>query len=400
MLRSAIAVVLSSTVMTVSIAAQKPTVIKATNAPVWGVAPKLMPELRIGVLEGDEEYMFAGVVGVAVGKAGQIFVADGGEKPVVRAYSAAGKFQRNVGGFGEGPGEYRHLGAIRTFADGRLAVWDNRIQRFTTYSPEGKRLASARVPSGLFSSDLLHVTLNGEAFVQTVVRIDPISHAWYFGWIHVTSDLRVADTIAVPVTQPINSFVSPTPAGFDKPFRPEIISTMTSRGELLTGSNEKYAFELRRKGGIVVQIERPYTPLAVTAAEHAEWTALAEYVARIARADRQKKGRPLGAYVVPRSKPVFKDLIGDSDGRIWVRRYVPAVSHPGPEPKKGEARPRRVWREPAVFDVFEPTGRLLGTITLPWDAWFADAVGMNVYVVQTGPDGDESVQRLRIVPAK
>jgi hypothetical protein len=400
MLRFAATVALFSAAVCPVLAAQTPIVIRAENTPVWGVAPKLIPELRIGVIDGDEEYMFASVVGVTVGKSGQIFVADGGEKPIIRSYSAAGRFQRNVGGFGEGPGEYRNLGAIRTFADGKLAVWDNRIQRFTTFSAEGKRLASGRVPSGLFSSDLLHVTPTGDAYVQTVVHIDPISRAWHFGWIHVTPDLRVADTVTVPVTMRTHSFVSPTPAGFDKPFTPEIISTMTSRGEVLSGSNEKYAFELRKKGIAPVRIERPHTPLAVTAAEHAEWTASSEYIARIARADRLKEGEPLGAYVVPKVKPAFKDLIGDSEGRIWVRRYVPAVSHPGPDRKKGDDRPRRMWREPAVFDVFEPTGRFLGTITLPWDAWFADAVGMNVYVVQTGPDGDESVQRLRIVPGK
>lgn len=381
-------------------AAQAPTIIRSTNAPVWGSVPKLVRELRIGVLDGDEEYMFGRIADVAVGKAGQIIVAEDGQKPLIRQYDASGKFERKIGGFGEGPGEYRSIGGIRTFADGRLAVWDNRIRRLTTFTADGQRITNARVSSGLFSSDLLRVDQTGDIYIKTVANIDPKSKHRTYAWIHVAPDLRVTDTIAVPDSPSAHAFVLATPAGFDRPFSPEVISTMTAHGALLTGPNDKYAFELRRKGAPTVRIERSFTALAPSAAEHAEWTAWAENMEALAKQNARATDRPGGPYVVPKLKPAFKDLTSDSDGRIWVRRYVAAVSRPGPERAKGDNGPRRMWREPNTFDVFEPTGRLLGTIVLPWDASFTDAIGMKVYVVQTGPDGDESVQRFRIEPSK
>lgn len=400
MLRRWLAFAACTSIVGPTVASQTPTVVRATNAPTWGTAPALVHELRIGVLDGDEEYMFESVSGVAVGQAGRIYVADGNQKPIIRQYNASGKFERNIGGFGEGPGEYRSLGAIRTFADGRLGVWDNRIQRFTIFSTDGKRITNARIPSGLFSADLLHIDRQGNVYVQSVTRVDSISRTFTHGWIHATSDLRVTDTIAVPESPSTGAFVLSTPAGFDRPFTPDVISTMTARGELLTGSNFQYAFELRRKGVTVVRVERPFVPLAVTAAEHREWTAWAENTASAVRRDPNRTRRPPPVYLVPKTKPAFKDLECDSDGRIWVRRYVEAVSRPGPERAKGDGRPRRVWREPATYDVFEPTGRFLGSLTLPWDAEFKDAVGLKVYLVVTGPDGDESVQRFRIEPSR
>ena len=98
-------------------------------------------------------------------------------------------------------------------------------------------------------------------------------------------------------------------------------------------------------------------------------------------------------YVIPRVKPAFSELTSDADGRIWVRRYVAAVSRPGDVRKAGDKRPRRVWREPTTYDVFEPSGRLLGTVTLPEDAAFQDATGNTLWLTVTGELGEDTVER-------
>src|SRR5688500_6470978 len=82
--------------------------VAGAGAPTWGTSTRLVQELRIGQLEGAEQYTFGSVDGIAVGLDGAMFVYDG-KVPIIRLYDATGKFVRNVGRAGEGPGEYRDV---------------------------------------------------------------------------------------------------------------------------------------------------------------------------------------------------------------------------------------------------------------------------------------------------
>lgn len=79
-------------------------------------------ELRIGDLEGDDEYIFGSINDIAIGTNGEIIVADG-QVPVVRMYDKDGTFVRNIGREGRGPGEYQVLGGLRTTSDDKIVIW-------------------------------------------------------------------------------------------------------------------------------------------------------------------------------------------------------------------------------------------------------------------------------------
>lgn len=70
-----------------------------------------------------------------------------------------------------------------------------------------------------------------------------------------------------------------------------------------------------------------------------------------------------GGPVIPEVKPPFKGLFVDQDGRIWVRLHQPAELVT-PE-ALGASEAESTWREPIVFDVFEPGGRYLGQVHAP-----------------------------------
>lgn len=78
-------------------------------------------EIRIGKIEGENEYVFGSIHDIDVGKNGVIFVADR-QVPVIRMYDKDGRFLRDIGREGRGPGEYQYIIGMHTFADGRLAV--------------------------------------------------------------------------------------------------------------------------------------------------------------------------------------------------------------------------------------------------------------------------------------
>ena len=74
----------------VSASAQNVTVVQSQGPGPWGNA-RLVQELRIGELEGAEEYSLGFVLDVAVGRDGSIFVAEG--RPTgLRMFDARGKF--------------------------------------------------------------------------------------------------------------------------------------------------------------------------------------------------------------------------------------------------------------------------------------------------------------------
>jgi hypothetical protein len=281
------------------------------------------------------------------------------------------------------------------------------LQRLTTYNASGGLVSTMSVPSGLQAADLFQVDQTGFAYVRAITtKPQPGSPfaptVLQQGWIRVSPAGKVLDTIPIPVSpQGGAPYVLANAAGYDRPFNRETVSTITSRGELLVGDNSTYAFELRSTGKPAVRIERTFTPVDVQPKERAEWAAWSAFFE-----ERSKRPAPANTivirppnvdYRIPRQKPAYSDLRSDSDGRIWVRRYVTAESRPGPVRPAGDKRPRREWREPSTYDVFERTGILLGTVTLPRDARFEDATGMLVWLTGTGEEGEEFVARYRIV---
>jgi hypothetical protein len=259
------------------------------------------------------------------------------------------------------------------------------------------------VQSGLFASDIFQVDRSGQFYVRASTSQ---SHGRLrdFGWIRVSSAGQVRDTIPIPSDSTDgDSFVLSTASGYDRPFDRELVTSMSSLGYLITGRNETYAFELHRPGAPVLRIERPGQPVIPLArAERAEWEAWANWF-------EQREATPTSSdprvilpaprrvdYRIPETKPFFSELRTDSQGRIWVRRYVAAVSRPGPARPAGDTRPRREWREPPTFDVFQPDGRFLGTITLPFNSYMHDAIDRQLWVEVRGESDESYIVRYRI----
>ena len=76
--------------------AQNSVTIRADNPPIWGNDVELMQEVRIGVLDGEPEYVFGWIVDMALGPDGSIFVVEG-QGAVVRKYSPDGEYLHDIG---------------------------------------------------------------------------------------------------------------------------------------------------------------------------------------------------------------------------------------------------------------------------------------------------------------
>lgn len=338
-------------------------------------------EIRIGQLDGEDEYVFGAITHMAVGKNGEIFVADH-QVPVIRMYDKEGNFIRNVGRQGRGPGEYLNIGGMRTFPDGRLAIWDQRNQKVSLFDQIGDFVESHLVNSTLFASDIFEVDHNGNFYVKTTLKTTPDMPNWEFGWLKISPEGELVDTIRVPLDEEKHelSFVLFTASGDAHAFIERPRSSLSAMGHLITGRNNEYNFEINYTDLISKKIKRDYTPVQIKAEERAQWEAWVSH---------------FGVNnIIPETKPPYKKILTDSQGRIWIWRYVEAVfteenigPHAGPESK---------WWEPPTFDVFLPDGTFYATVKLPLHAKFRDAKDGFVWAIIKGEQDEQYAARFRL----
>lgn len=347
-----------------------------------GVVLYAVEEIRIGQMEGEDEYVFGGVNHVTIGKNGEMFVADR-QVPVIRMYDSDGNFLRNVGREGRGPGEYLNLGGMRTFPDGRLAIWDQGNTQLTVYGPEGNYLENHMVNAGLHASDIFEVDHNGYFYVRRGLQFFRERNKMKYGWLKVSPQGEVVDTIRVPFDdedRPL-TFVLFTSSGDAHAFFEWPLFSMSPMGYLITGHNAEYAFELNLPDSIPKRIERDFTPVPVNAEEKKQWEGWVNSYRDV-------------SHPIPDIKPAYKKILTDSQGRIWIWRYVEAeYTEENVGPHFG---PESHWWEPPTFDVFMPDGSFYATVVLPFEASFRDARDEYVWAIAKGEFDEQYVVRYRL----
>jgi hypothetical protein len=101
----------------------------------------LAQELRIGSAE-QQFYDFTYVPAIAVGRGGEIFVAQPQDR-AIRVYDARGAYQRAFGRRGAGPGEFQRVDGLGWKGDS-LWVSDLSLQRITFFDRTGRVLDTVR----------------------------------------------------------------------------------------------------------------------------------------------------------------------------------------------------------------------------------------------------------------
>ena len=96
------------------------TTVRTISGSVWGGTATLVEEASIGVDVGEEPYMFGAIAGLWATDQ-RIYVADF-DIPAVRVYDLDGNFIMDVGGEGEGPGEFRNPNSVVVGGDGHIYV--------------------------------------------------------------------------------------------------------------------------------------------------------------------------------------------------------------------------------------------------------------------------------------
>jgi hypothetical protein len=360
-------------------------VVRTVSGSVWGGPATLEEDLTIGVLEGPEELMFGAISQMAVDAEGGIYVFDR-QVPALRYFDASGRYVRTLGREGSGPGEYHNdcLGlAVRS--DGRVLMRDPRNARINVYEPDGSPGDHWPVASGLFAPQAMATDTADQVYLKILTGAIEPNRPWKIGLLHLGADGRLLDTIPDP---PI---AGAPESGGGGTFEPAKQWAWSPLGYMVVGVNSDYSFELRPPGRPVLRIERTVERVELAPEERAEWEARNDWI-------RRTQGQYLSAEIppVPARKPPYRGLYIGERGRIWVWRYTVAEKMSPAEVREPDPNrpPPLTWREPIVFDVFEPDGTYLGEVHLPPRTNAMVFRGDTIWGVRRGELDEEYVVRL------
>ncbi len=406
-----------------SFAQRSDTLVKLATRPRHPDGANLVHELTIGSAEAPEHYSFTSIADVLLARDGTVIVIDHGARPLgtpfVRQYSADGKYVRTIGGRGEGPGEYRSPSGIAQLPDGRILIRDGAQRRLNLYSEAGEPLDTWRLDPGLTIVNASGHLLTDAAGI--IYRWDftrkqtPAENSPPFGIIRMLSDGTVIDTIPPPEL-PDLPIPTLTARGNGTrmtrvPYTPTTTWTWSPLGYAVTGRTDRYAIDLRvparsrpvatrgvppswKEGDQVIIIRRDVPPIRISAAERDARRSGVETFLRASDPQWSWSGPD-----IPRIKPYFRAIRAGADGRIWVSASVASEAltpEPTPNPA-GRSDSRVPFREPTVYDVFEPDGTYLGQLRIPDQMNLVAMKGDTAWAVVRDDDDVQTLLRFRIV---
>ncbi|HEX2209770.1 MAG TPA: 6-bladed beta-propeller [Longimicrobium sp.] len=329
------------------------------DAPAWKKGQEWRvsadPLLDVGEAEGDPNEQFARVTDALRLSDGTLLVGDG-QANEIRAFDAQGKYLRTVGRKGGGPGEFTGLFGMHLLPGDTVAAYDYQSNRLSFFSPSGALARSVTLremngklpprPIGIFSDGRILVTpLYDPNFKDSSKPVRDTAVLAVFS----AAGTQAASLGSVPGDETV------TITGGTGNNRMMLRSTppfglSTSFGvhgtRLLIGDPVRYELVERRPDGTVARlIRRSGEREPVTQADRDA------YLERQGEGMNDARFRPLHEQlekqtVFPERKPFFTGLVMDAAGNAWVRR-----------PSAPETE--------APWDVFDPEGRLLGTVTTP-----------------------------------
>ena len=388
-------------------------VVRTTGGSEAASAQSLVQEIAIGVEEGSEEYTFGQITEVEVGPAGEIHVFDR-QVPALRVYDTAGRFIRTLGRKGGGPGEYEAANGVGVHRDGRVVLWDAGKASINVYAADGTSQTSWPVPGGggFYTSNGLFTDTAGSTYIRTTIADPPKTGNAPQSRVFGTSGLVkwnregvVVDSLAPPESPIQPTYITAQREGSmsrnSVPFAPGFSWTFSPHGYFVSARTDRYAVTLSRPQGKPIRIEREMEAVAVDDEERAD----AELIATAGMRMTDPTWRWSGPSI-PTVKPFIRAISAGEDGRIWVSIARPGERVPEgeraapPSVQVGEARrvPDPKWRQPLVYDVFEPSGRFLGRVSAPAKTTFRAMRGDHVWAVRRDSLDVEQVVRYRLTP--
>jgi hypothetical protein len=307
---------------------------------------RLVEDLRIGVVEGEEPYMFGSARNVFPDPQGRIWVLDA-HAFELRLFDQEGNFIRAVGREGGGPGEFGFNPCAFPGPNGE--VWVEAGSRWQRFDSAGVFLGSQQVTRRIGCG--VRGWLPDGRFVAVEVQFDQATRSQTTHFLvhdrELSGEVVVTDTVAAPAVPEPRTVRWLNPAGrvvitelVPLSHRPMWILGPSGDFWITDGDGD---YRIRRQtlfGNTLVIMERPHEPVSVPDSIR---------VREIAELDREdlRLERSFDRSDVPDVFPPFDRLLIGIDGTLWVRRRLEGGRY--------------------GLDVFAPNGQFLGPVETPSD---------------------------------
>jgi len=318
-------------------------------------------DLKIGVVEGDENYMFNIITFLAVDDEENIYVADVGEDHV-KVFDVNGEFLRVVGRAGQGPGEFGRIMDVQINAKNELMVIDGGHRKILYFSQDGEFLRSMDLGviigriRGMWSTGSwrLYSDSYGNFYIRAAIFNRPKLH---FELFKIDSDMNRLTTIAKTLEWDPLEGLNPDRPG-------QLYCQVMDNGCILYGYPRSYELQIfNPEGKVMKKIIRDYDPVPLTEAEEAE---------------REESRKTAGKKTkFPPYHPAFSYLAADDEGRIYVRTWE--------RPDSGEGY---------FFDIFDNEGKYIARI--PFNFRPRELKKGKIHSIEEDEEGYRFVKRYKV----
>ena len=315
-------------------------------------------ELSIGVVEGEDEYMFQMVQDIDADAHGNIYVVEG-RLAHVRVYDGDGEYQRTIGTRGQGPGELQMPIYVQVTDRDEIAVHDYSGQRLSFFSMEGEFLRQKSTAST--GSPFIPIWIDPQGSLTTIAAFGPPpvggKQLKYFN-----ADLELISMITKEERDMRKTFDIGKPTWF---------CDVSNSGRIFWGNSEEYTINILDSDCTLIRrITKEYEPHAITAEDK-------EYYR-----ERYASALERGLKIEFRSHyPAFGEINVDEEERLFVRTF-----------KKVEGRDNRYYH-----DVFDAEGKYITTVPIRANL-SRQAVWKNnkLYTIEMNEEGYQQVIRYRV----
>lgn len=325
-------------------------IVRNTDQPLWSAEEswRVVEEIRIGLDTSDSAILFGEIRSFDVDSKGRVFALDA-QTLEIQVFNTDGNHFQTIGGKGAGPGEFESASAVDLSHNGEIWVMDMLRGRLKILDAFGNYLRTEAIGSFGWSVwpypggfdlvgryNALIRTSREEGRTELLARFD--------------QSLTPLDTIPVPERSDIEYFQHETETGGTLrilvPYQGDITWCFAPNGNLWTLLTDKYELaEITGNGKTLRRVTKEFDPIPVTAEDRAELARDLELFT--------EQGVKIDWSKIPKNRPVVTDIFCDDMANLWVKRD----SQDSDEEED----------EGSVYDLFDPDGRFLGMLQLPFD---------------------------------
>lgn len=330
------------------------TIIKNPKKPMYDEGIFLLEEeLTIGDKEIEGDYDFETIITIRADDNGNIYVLDG-KAQLVKVFDKSGKYLRNIGRKGQGPGEYSLPSGLHIISENEIMV-SSITRRLSFFSLSGKFLRQVNNSPDPFPFP----DSSGNYIIRTRDRSDEGK---------IVTDLKKLNS-DLELMYLIGKLEVASTFGQKKrsAFSTLLYFTVLTDDSVVWGINNDYQLTIVDPGGnLVRKIQKEFEPTTVTE-EYKK-----DYLKRT-----EDTSRSLGiSYEFPEHYPIFRSISTDDQGRIIVGIFESDTENNN------------------LFDVFDSEGRYVAKIAMKNNPVYWKKG--KLYSIEEDDEGFQTVKRYKV----